>query len=100
MGDPRRSPHETRVSAPGERAEAGRPRTHTQTHTQAHTLTHSQLGARALAFTLAHIHTHTHTHTHTHPVQHREGKAMRVLVLLTIGFDAHRTKDSRERGLA
>lgn len=63
VGNPPRSPHETRVSAPGEQAEAGQPRTHTQTHSKTHTLTLSHPGARALVFTLA----------HAHPAQHEEG---------------------------
>lgn len=65
-------------------------RARTQTHSNTHTLTHSHTGARALAFTLA----------HAHPAQHGEGETRRGLVLLTIGFDAHRTTGRKESGLA
>lgn len=74
--------------------QGGRARTHR------HTLKHTHTLAARRARTRIHTCTHTLAHTHTHRVQHREGKARRVLVLLTVGFDVHRTKDSRESGLA
>lgn len=65
-------------------------RARTHRHTLKNTLTLSQPGARALAFTLAHAHT----------AQHGEGETRRVPVLLTLGFDAHRTTGSKGGGLA
>lgn len=64
VGNQRKWPHETGGSAPGERAEAGRPRTHTET--RSHTLTHSQPGARAL--TLAQALSAPHPEGETVPV--------------------------------
>lgn len=89
VGNPLRSPHETHVPAPRERAETGRPLTHTQTHTHSKAHAHAHRGARALAFTLA----------HAHPAPHGEGATRRGQALLTIGLDAHRTKGSKESGL-
>lgn len=82
-------PMKTAFLHPGSRQrQGGRARTHR--HTLKHTHTHSHPGARALALTLA----------HANPVQQDKGKARRELVLLTIGFDAHRTTGSKESGLA
>lgn len=66
--------------------QGGRARTHR--HTLKHTQSHTRTQARA--------HSHSHLHMHT---QHKEGEAMRGLVL-TISFDAQRTTGSKESGLA
>lgn len=78
VGNQRKWPHETGGSAPGERAEAGWPRSHT--------LTHSQPGARALTLAQA------------LPAPHPEGET--VPVLLKIRSRSPPAHQQREQSLS